>query len=89
MDLRLNLDYLKQSDDEDRVSANESDNSNESENEADENPFAISRDIGTVKVNEARKPLAETLKEQEKKSSTTTTEMNNYLPDEESKYFIS
>lgn len=86
MDLRLNLDYLKQSDDEEKLSENESDNSNESKNDTDENPFAMSRDIGTVKVNEARKPLAETLKELEKKSSMQ--EMAPSLPNEESKYFI-
>jgi len=73
MNLRLNLDFL----DENKAKmstaksleeeSSEEDVDEDSENDDDdndENPFSANRNIQTVKVNQARKPLEQTLNEQ-------------------------
>lgn len=80
-DLRLNLDFLK--DDNKIIGVNEKDLDEETEksdtgdDDDDDTPFATNRDIQTVKVNEPRKPLEQTLKEQNDKKIETNDPTEN------------
>lgn len=79
MDLRLNLDFLKDNTEPNRpalkITEEDSDLKDEESEDNDENPFATDRDVQTVKVNQIRKPLEQTLKEQSK--FTDPTENNS------------
>ncbi len=83
MNLRLNLDFLdenkakistiKSLEEESREEYVDEDSEND-DDDNDENPFSANRNIQTVKANQARKPLEQTLNEQSQINSEVQTE---------------
>lgn len=78
----MNLDFLKdetttgkQRGKNNKYEAEDDDSDTDYEN--DDTPFATSRNIQTVKVNESRKPLSQTLQEIETSRATTSREAND------------
>jgi hypothetical protein len=59
-ELKLNLDFLHKKKTEE-INSSQTEESDEDDDFEDENPFLQNRDIQTVKVNESRKPLTESL----------------------------
>lgn len=83
-DLRLNLDFLKDDkpNKKNKYEPVDVNDDSDTDYENDETPFATSRDIQTVKVNEPRKPLTQTLEEQAKSSGATTSREAKESPTE-------
>lgn len=83
-DLRLNLDFLKDDkpNKKNKYEPVDVNDDSDTDYENDETPFAASRNIQTVKVNEPRKPLAQTLEEQAKSSGATTSREAKEFPPE-------
>lgn len=82
----MNLDFLKEvhtatgkqrAGKNNKHEAEDEDGDSDTDYENDDTPFAASRNIQTVKVNEPRKPLAQTLQEIETSRATTSREAKN------------
>ena len=83
IDLRLNLDFLDENKanisntkslEEESSEKYDNDEDSENDDDYDENPFSANRNIQTVKVNQARKPLEQTLIEQSQLNSEVKAE---------------